>query len=241
MTLARAGKGMPMGWWIFCLTMLSATPDAGHPDGGTKARVMTREVQALVDRVQGFYEKTTDFRSHFRQEYAYTAFKRTQVSEGTVLYQKPGKMRWDYEKPSKRTFVLAKDKVYALDPDALTLTKANLDTNQLSAAVTFLFGKGKLADEFFIEKTACPSCQGQLLTLLPKRPDPRFERVQLEVDLKTAQVLQSTVTDPDGSRNTIRFSDLKTNVGLQAAAFDLTTPPNTQVIDLTRTAPAPLP
>ena len=65
----------------------------------------------------------------------------------TVAFKKPGQMRWEYETPSKKSFVLTSDTVYAYDPAAMTVTKARLGADQLSASVTFLWGKGQLADE----------------------------------------------------------------------------------------------
>ena len=198
-------------------------------------RAMAPEVKALVDRMQGFYERTQDFTADFKQEYLYKTFNRTVVSTGTVAFQKPAKMRWEYLTPSKRTFVLSGDRIYSLDPDAQTLTKAALPTSQLSASVTFLWGKGKLGDEFDISRTECKECAGTLLTLVPKKPDARFREVQLEIDPKTAQVRRSIVIDPDGSRNSIAFSGLKTNVGLPKETFQITPPPGTQIIDSTAT------
>lgn len=202
---------------------------------------MTPEVKDLVDRMQAFYEKTADFQARFRQDYTYKAFKRTQTSTGRVTFKKPGLMRWEYEQPSPKTFVLSGDRVYAHDPDAMTLTRASLGTHQLSASVTFLWGQGKLADEFAISKKDCAKCQGTLLELAPLKPDPRFQKVLLEVDPKTAQVLRSIVIDPDGSENAISFLELKTNVGVGQEHFKLAPPPGTQVVDLTQPAPKPAP
>jgi outer membrane lipoprotein carrier protein len=192
------------------------------------------EVKALVERMQAFYEKTEDFKASFKQDYKYKAFRRTQTSTGTVTYKKPGLMRWEYENPSPRTFVLAGNKVYAYDPPAQTLTVGSVDTNKLSASVTFLFGQGRLADEFHIKKGACADCKGTLLVLDPAQPDPRFRQVRLEVDPKTAQVLKSTVVDPDGSENTIAFLDLKTNVGISKDSFRLDPPEGTRIDDFTK-------
>ncbi|WP_141621388.1 outer membrane lipoprotein carrier protein LolA [Myxococcus sp. AB036A] len=207
---------------------------APAPAAPAAAKPMTPEVKSLVDRMQAFYEKTGDFRAGFRQDYKYKTFRRTQTSEGTVTYKKPGLMRWEYLKPSPRTFVLAGNKVYAYDPAAQSLTVANVDTSQLSASVTFLFGQGKLADEFNITKGACKDCKGTLLVLDPLKNEPRFRQVRLEVDPSTAQVLKSTVVDPDGSENTISFLNLKTNVGLDADSFKLDVPDDTRVDDFTK-------
>jgi len=209
-----------------------AAPKAEAPKAAEKK--MAPEVKDLVDRMQAFYEKTQDFTSDFKQDYKYKAMRRTQSSSGTVIYKKPGLMRWEYEKPSKRTFVLAGEKVYAYDPEAQTLSVGRIDTSQLSASVTFLFGQGKLADEFSISKGECKDCKGSLLVLDPLKPDPRFRQVRLEVDPKTAQVLKSTVVDPDGSENTIAFLNLKTNVGIAADSFKLNPPEGTRIDDFTK-------
>ena len=208
------------------------TPKAEAPKAAEKK--VAPEVKELVDRMQAFYEKTQDFTSGFKQDYKYKALRRTQTSTGKVTYKKPGLMRWEYEKPSKRTFVLAGEKVYAYDPEAQSLTVGRIDTSQLSASVTFLFGQGKLADEFSITQGACKDCKGTLLVLDPLKADPRFRQVRLEVDPKTAQVLKSTVVDPDGSENAIAFLDLKTNVGIAADSFKLNPPEGTRIDDLTR-------
>ncbi|MFP2964357.1 LolA family protein [Myxococcus sp. 1LA] len=211
-------------------------PAASAPaaPAAAKPKPMTPEVKSLVDRMQAFYEKTGDFRAGFRQDYKYKTFRRTQTSEGTVTYKKPGLMRWEYEKPSARTFVLAGNKVYAYDPAAQSLTVGSVDTSQLSASVTFLFGQGKLADEFNITKGTCKDCKGTLLVLDPLKNEPRFRQVRLEVDPSTAQVLKSTVVDPDGSENAISFLNLKTNVGIDADSFKLDVPDDTRVDDFTK-------
>lgn len=198
------------------------------------APAMAPDVKALVDRMQSFYEKTQDFTADFEQKYTYKIAKRTQTSTGKVTFKKPALMRWEYEKPSKKTFVLAGDKVYMHDPQAMLLTKANIGTNQLSASVTFLWGQGKLEDEFSIQKVACKDCKGTRLELTPLKPDPRFKKIFLDVDPATAQVLKSTVIDPDGSENAITFKNLKTNVGVSQDAFRLNPPEGTQVQDFTK-------
>ena len=217
--------------------------DAGAPAAAQlpdkKAQPLAPEVKQLVQRVQAFYEKTQDFTADFEQRYTYTASKRKQTSTGKVTYKKPALMRWEYAGPSARTFVLAGDKAYMHDPGAMLLTKASIGTNKLSASVTFLWGEGKLADEFAIEKRACQDCAGVQLLLTPLKPDPRFKRIFLEIDPATAQVRKSTVIDPDGSENAITFKNVVTNKGVDAEAFKLTPPEGTQVQDYTQASNVP--
>lgn len=203
----------------------------GGADAGASSTRMDPAVRALVDRLQGFYEKTDDFQTRFRQEYRYKAFGRKQVSSGTILFKKPALMRWDYESPAAKTVLLTGDKVYLYDPAALTLTKASVSSDQLSAAVTFLMGRGKLAEEFHIAKAECAACKGTLLELTPKHPDTRFRKIQFEVDPATAQVVRSIVFDPTGDENEIRFEKLERNVGVAKERFTLKPPANVEVRD----------
>jgi outer membrane lipoprotein carrier protein len=209
--------------------------------GATPRPVMAPDVEKLVERLQAFYEKTQDFSAGFRQDYTYKAFKKTVTSTGKVTFKKPALMRWEYETPNKKTFVLNNDKVYMHDPDAMTLTKANAGQDKLSASVTFLWGKGKLADEFAIAKKDCATCKGTLLELTPLKSDPRFNKVFFEVDPVSAQVMKSTVVDPDGSENAIAFTTLALNTGVKDEFFKLAPPAGTQMMDLTGGTVSPTP
>jgi len=216
-------NGLALAGW-----MLLALADGGAPAPPPEP---TPEVRALVERMQGFYERTQDFTARFRQDYLYKTFGRKVTSTGTVAFKKPAQMRWEYETPGKRTFVLSGEKVYAWEPGANTLTRGALPTSELSSSVTFLWGRGKLLEEFAIVRAPCPDCQGILLLLTPRKAEARFRELRLELDPKTAQVRRTVVIDPDGSENSIAFSDLRTNVGLGKDRFVLEVPDGTQVLD----------
>lgn len=232
---------------VLFVCVLLVVPYSNADDGGTISagpkKEMTPEVRGLVERLQSFYEKTADFRADFRQEYTYRAFKRTQVSTGKVIFRKPtttspAMMRWEYEKPSPKTFVLVGDRILAHDAEAKVVTIASISTSQLSVSVTFLFGVGKLVDEFSIVERTCERCAGRELELTPLVADVRFRQILFEVNEGSGQVLRSTVVDPDGSQNVIRFSHLEPNIGVEEAQFRLAVPPGTQVQDFRASARA---
>lgn len=215
---------------LVLLALLFAASDAGG--AGVPQAEPTAEVKALVEKMQGFYERTEDFTANFRQTYLYKSFGRTTTSTGTVAFKKPAQMRWDYLSPAPRSFVLTGERVYAWDPQAQTLSRGALPTSELSSSVTFLWGKGHLLDEFTISRVACTDCQGVQLRLVPKKSETRFRELRLELEPKTAQVRKTVVVDPDGSENTIVFSDLKTNTGLSKERFILDVPEGIPVLDI---------
>ncbi len=232
-----------VGGWLLAAAARAgaeeAKPRAAAPAAKAEA-AMDPEVKKLVDAMQAFYEKTSDFQAHFEQDYRYATFKRVQKSSGKVLFKKPALMRWDYEKPGLKTIVVAGAKVYMYDVEAQQLVVAPFNLDKLSASVSFLLGRGKLADEFRISRAHRPDLTGgTVLELVPKQADPRFDRIFFVVDPKTNAVVQSLVVDPDGSENHMTFSQVKTDQNLGKEAFHFEPPPGTQVIDNTRPMPAP--
>jgi len=174
---------------------------------------------ALAAKVQAFYDRTKDLTARFEQTYTYAGFGRKQVSSGKLSVKKPGMMRWDYERPEPKTVAVKGARLVQWEPEAnQAYVDERFDSTALSAAVTFLLGKGELAKEFV------PSLgQGGALVLTPRTPDPRVATVTLEVD-PDGQVLGTRVVDGSGNVNEIRFREVKRNVGLKDAAFEVKLP-----------------
>jgi len=186
---------------------LQAAP-AAAPDAG-----------ALAARVQAFYERTTDLEARFEQTYVYAGFGRRQVSSGTLRVKKPGMMRWDYEKPGKKTVAVKGSRLVQYEPDEhQAYVDEAFDASAMSAAVTFLLGKGDLAKEFDLAVDSA----GALL-LRPKESDPRVESIALTVG-EEGEVTGTRVLDGSGNVNEIRFSSVKRNRGIPDGAFDVKLP-----------------
>src|SRR2546426_753967 len=110
--------------------------------------------RALAERVHAYYAKTRDFSASFRQHYTYLAIGRTEDSEGTVQVKKPGRVRWDYVKPDRRTLFIDGKTLWIWRPDdqdgqvlASVVTNPQGDVNQI------VFSEAKvdqgLADSLF--------------------------------------------------------------------------------------------
>src|SRR5512141_3122640 len=124
---------------------------------------------ALAARVQGYYERTRDLEAKFTQTYTYAGFGRRQVSSGTLRVKKPGMMRWDYAKPAPKTVAVKGSRLVQFEPEEnQAYVDERFDASAMSAAVTFLLGKGDLAKEFDLSTDD----MGRLV-LTPKVPDPR--------------------------------------------------------------------
>jgi len=191
------------------LSAVLAAPDAGE----------------LARRVQAFYERTADLEARFTQSYEYKAFGRKQESKGLLRVKKPGRMRWDYEAPARKTVAVVGSRLTQWEPEAnQAYVDERFDASAMSAAVTFLVGKGSLAKEFDLSLDP----QGWLVCR-PKKADQRVESVALEVG-SAGEVTATRVTDAQGNVNEVRFSGLKRNLGLADAAFEVALPEGTRRI-----------
>ena len=82
------------------------TPTEAPVTIAAKGEKTAAELQAVVSSMQKTYESTNDFRADFTQRFTYTVLRRTQESQGTVQFKKPGLMRWDYSAPVPKQFVV---------------------------------------------------------------------------------------------------------------------------------------
>lgn len=204
----------PLALALALVVVVLAGPAAAAP-----AAPAPSEARALAARVQAFYERTRDLTARFEQTYTYAGFGRKQASAGTLKVKKPGMMRWDYTAPEPKTIAVKGSRLVQLEPEARQVyVDEHFDASAMSAAVTFLLGKGDLAKEFELGLT-----EGGQLLLRPKEPDPRVESVALTVG-KAGEVTATRVVDGTGNVNEIRFTEVKRNVGLPDAAFEVKVP-----------------
>jgi len=205
-------------------------PAPAAPAGGARL-----DVKAVVAEVQKRYDGAADFRARFTQTLTSTALGRKTSSSGEVTFKKPGRMRWDYEKPDKSSYITDGGVLWLYEPDDKQAFKQDLKTSQLPAALSFLTGKGKLATEFDIAFAA--NANGgkpgpdYVLSLSPRTPQAQVKTIQFIVDPRTFDVRESVITDAQGNVNDLTFADIRVNTRVPDALFKFTPPAGTRVID----------
>lgn len=190
------------------------------------AAALDPKLEAVVDAIQKTYEGTREFRGKFQQKFTYTMLRRTQESKGTVTFEKPGRMRWDYAatdgKSTEKSFIVDGKSLWLVQPrDKVAFVNACFQQDGLTASVAFLWGEGKLREQFTISWF-----DGQFgdktdhhLLLLPKENNSIFARLILVVDPTSSRVKQSVVVDPAGNVNQFLFSELQFNKGVEKGVF----------------------
>ena len=220
-------------WMLSSLLTLAA---AAAPAAGTAtpAAAPRMEVKAVVAEVQKRYDSAADFRARFTQTLTSAAMGRKTSSSGEVMFKKPGRMRWDYEKPDKSSYISDGNVLWLYEPDDKQALKQDLKASQLPAALAFLTGKGKLATEFditFAVKPAYGTPADHVLLLSPKTAQPQVKTILFVVDPKTFDVRESVIIDGQSNVNDLTFSDIRVNTRLPDTQFKFTPPAGVRVID----------
>ena len=207
-----------------------AAPAKPAPSPGPAAPV---NVKAVVERVQKVYEGTQDLHARFDQETISVMGKRK--AGGEVWLKKPGKMRWDYARPDKKLFIADGTTLWVYEPEDEQAFQQPLSSSQLPAQVSFLFGRGRLMDDFDISAAAdlkLGAAGDVVLKLVPKAPTVQYRYLAFVVDPRSSLVKETVVFDQQGGQNHLTFSSIETNVkgGVDDARFRFTPPPGTQII-----------
>ena len=189
---------------------------------------------AAVDTAQAVqqrYDKVKDFTADFTHVYEGGVLKKKSIESGTVQIKKPGRMRWEYTKPDKKTFVSDGRRIFSYIPaDKQLITSAVPADEEATTAVLFLAGKGNLARDFKVSY-ADGAADGTLaLRLDPKQKQRDYDWLVLGVDAKTLQIRSLTAADQQGGRSTFQFTKYRENTGLADSVFGFKIPKGVDVI-----------
>jgi chaperone LolA len=182
-----------------------------------------------LDRLQERYESTRTLTADFRQTVEAATLATPLESHGTVAFEKPNHMRWNYAKPDEQVIVGDGDTLWIYQPEERQVIKAPLDKAfQATTPVTFLAGLGRLERDFdaALERD---EPERWLLRLVPKQ-DSGIGTLRLVVRKKDASIDEARITDPLGTSTRIAFTNERRNVTLDAALFRFAPPPGVDVV-----------
>jgi len=185
----------------------------------------------LVRRIQSTYQALQSFEAHFTQVDRQTDGRRMEAG-GSVSYLKPGRMRWEYAPPNEQLLVTDGKTVWLYDPILDNVTVQALGDLTAGTPLAFLLGAGNLERDFSCRAfTREPPSDGlAYVELVPRTPIPALDYLQLGAQPKTGRIAALRMVDKQGNLREVRFTDLHTNVHLEAKAFTFKIPPGMEVI-----------
>ncbi len=181
--------------------------------------------------LQQNYDRVRDFTADFTHTYEGGVLKKKSTEKGTVQIKKPGKMRWEYTAPEKKTFVSDGVQIYSYVPaDKQGIHSPVPKDDEATTAILFLAGKGNLLRDFEVSYAEAPSTDTVALRLDPRKKQRDYDWLIVAVDKTSMQIRQLTAADQQGGHSTFQFSNYRENTGLADSVFTFKFPKGTDVI-----------
>jgi outer membrane lipoprotein carrier protein len=195
----------------------------------TLALAQQPDVHTLAQRIDQHYNKLHSLKAGFTESFAGLGVHRTE--SGTLSLQKPGRMRWDYNQPPGKVFLL--DGKFAWfyspgDPNVQRISAKELD--DLRSPLRFLLGHTQLEKEL-THLTIAPAANGQFtVTGQPKGQEKRIPRLAVTAT-SDGVITALEIEEGDGAITRFTFAAEQSNVPLPPATFRFAPPAGVPIID----------
>lgn len=214
----------------FAVVLWSAPRAATGAASASPSSADCPDPATIVKKLQARYDETRAFRAEFVQEMKVASLGVSDRAEGTVVFKKPGKMRWDFQTPTAQQIVSDGTTLWISQPEDRQVLKAPFQGAFVSTTpVSFLLGVGRITDDFRPE--ADPrGCTPTTLHVRLAAKSADIGAIAFGVDRATYDIVEAAVTDPLGNVTTLTFTGIARNVDVPDATFDFVVPPGADVI-----------
>jgi outer membrane lipoprotein carrier protein len=133
-----------------------------------KGAIDSQRAEAILEKVQAQYSQIHTMRGSFRQDSYVAALDEGEQSSGTMVFSKPGLMRWSYKVPRPQEVIIRNGELWMYQPDKGQVMIDDIGNVLLSALpISFLMGIGNVTKDFTLT-SACHGSQGVILRLSPR-------------------------------------------------------------------------
>lgn len=186
----------------------------------------------LVATLDGRYNSMHSWQADFVQIYSSGLGSRRE--SGRLYLQKPGRMRWDYQQPVAKVFIVNGKKIwqYTAGESEATLSQVKNATD-LRTPLRYLLGHTDLPrelDDLRLSDLA-PWHPGDAVIQGKPKGDEAAGWSEVWIEITPAyEIDRLVIAGVDGSRNDIRLSQIKPNAKLPEMLFDFVPPSGVTVV-----------
>ena len=182
---------------------------------------------ASVDELKSYLQQTTTAKARFAQMVLDKNLKPLQQATGTMQFSRPGRFRWEYDKPYEQTIVGDGTRLWIYDKDLNQVTVRKLDRALGSSPAAILAGSNEIEKGYTLSATGAQDGL-EWIEAVPKAKDTAFEKVRFGFNKSTLEAMD--LRDQFGQRTVIKFSAIERNTKLAPESFKFTPPKGADVI-----------
>ncbi len=185
--------------------------------------------QPLLQTVDSHYNHLKSLRCRYVESYSGMGI--TRFEYGTLTLKKPGLMRWSYDKPTGKVFVLDGKFAWFYTPgDAQAQRIPAKQMDDLRTPLHLLLGHTELKKELDQVAIAAEGPNNFRITGVPKGMAARVKQLTLHVT-PTGGITQMKIEEIDGATTEFTFTDITENIPTDDKDFTFTPPPGVTVIN----------
>ena len=186
----------------------------------------------MAKKVDAHYNHLHSLETRYTERYQGMGMDRTET--GTLTLLKPGRMRWAYDSPPGKVFILDGTNAISYTPgdtEATRFPEKKLD--DLRSPLRFLLGHTELQKELQGLSVTLVTVDGQPGYTLWGAPVSMEQRVRsLAVTVDAQGVIHALrIEETDGAITTFTFSEMHENVSVNDADFRFVPPAGVLVVD----------
>lgn len=152
----------------------------------------------------------------------------TERSSGTLMIERPGRFRWEYQQPYPQLIVADGNELFLYDPDLEQVTVRPMDDSLSRTPALLLTGDEPVDRHFEVEPV--DDFNGlRWVALRPRGEGGDFEELVVGFDAE-GEMSAMKITDGFGQTTELTFFDAEHDPDLPADAFVFVPPPGTDVI-----------
>lgn len=183
---------------------------------------------SAIDSLRAFVQKAQTFKAVFSQTLLDRNLQVKQEATGVMMFERPGKFRWAYEKPYQQLIVGDGSKVWFYDQDLNQVTVRQLDVAIGSSPAALLAGSSTIERDFDLAEIEVHD-EMEWLEATPKAKESTFELIRMGFSRK-GELREMVLRDNFGQFTLLVFTDLSANPVLAPDLFQFTPPEGADVI-----------
>ena len=181
-----------------------------------------------IEKLKAFAAQTQSARASFTQTVHDKDGGTVQTASGKLVFARPGKFRWEYEKPYQQTIVGDGEKLWIYDKDLNQVTVKKMEGALGSSPAALLAGSNDIEQYYNLD---AKGSKGGLdwLEAYPRDEDSMFSKVRMGFKGNMLDTME--LYDQMGQVTVIRFGKLQRNPKLADSLFTFTPPAGADVIE----------
>lgn len=182
---------------------------------------------SAIGQLHAFLDGAKTGRATFAQTVIGKSGRQPQDASGTLLFSRPGKFRWTYDKPYYQLIVGDGEKLWVYDKDLNQVTVKTLG-KALGASPAALLAGGNDWERNFTLKEAGQSGALEWLDATPKTQDSTFDNIRIGLSGNLPRIME--LRDNFGQTTTLAFEQFERNPAIDAKQFHFTPPKGADVV-----------